>query len=62
MQAILKLNPQNAQIVAQANALTMKINARKAQLIAEMTRICMEEEQKIMGHNLSGDPLIEAKI
>ena len=60
MQAILKLNPQNPQIVAQANALTMKINARKAQLIAEMTKDYMDEEQKIMGE-FSGDPLIKLK-
>ena len=49
MQAILKLNPQNPQLIAQAQALTMKINARKAQLIAEMTKDYMDEEQKIMG-------------
>ena len=60
MQAILKMNPQNPQIVAQANALTMKINARKAQLIAEMTKDYMDEEQKIMGE-FSGDPLIKLK-
>jgi hypothetical protein len=60
MQAILKLNPQNPQLIAQAQALTMKINARKAQLIAEMTKDYMDEEQKIMGE-YSGDPLIKLK-
>ena len=60
MQAMLKMNPQNPQLIAQANALTMKINARKAQLIAEMTKDYMDEEQKIMGE-YSGDPLIKLK-
>ena len=60
IQAILKMNPQNPQLVAQANALTMKVNARKAQLIAEMTKDYMDEEQKIMGE-YSGDPLIKLK-
>ena len=60
MQALLKLNPQNPELIAQANALTMKINARKAQLIAEMTKDYMDEEQKIMGE-YSGDPLIKLK-
>ena len=60
MQAILKLNPQNPELIAQANALTMKINARKAKLIAEMTKDYMDEEQKIMGE-FSGDPLIKLK-
>jgi len=60
MQAVLKTNPQNPQVIAQANALTMKINARKAQLIAEMTKDYMDEEQKIMGE-YSGDPLIKLK-
>jgi len=60
MQALLKLNPQNPELIAQANALTMKISARKAQLIAEMTKDYMDEEQKIMGE-YSGDPLIKLK-
>ena len=60
MQAMLKMNPQNPQLIAQANALTMKISARKAQLIAEMTKDYMDEEQKIMGE-YSGDPLIKLK-
>ena len=60
MQQMLKMNPQNQQLVAQAQALTIKINARKAQLIAEMTKDYMEEEQKIMGE-YSGDPLIKLK-
>jgi len=60
MQMILKMNPQNPELVAQAQALTMKINARKAQLIAEMTKDYMDEEQKIMGE-YSGDPLIKLK-
>ncbi len=60
MQMMLKMNPQNQELVAQAQALTIKINARKAQLIAEMTKDYMEEEQKIMGE-YSGDPLIKLK-
>ena len=60
MQAILKINPQNPELIAQAQALTIKINARKAQLIAEMTKDYMDEEQKIMGE-YSGDPLIKLK-
>jgi hypothetical protein len=60
MQQMLKMNPQNQQLIAQAQALTIKINARKAQLIAEMTKDYMEEEQKIMGE-YSGDPLIKLK-
>ncbi len=60
IQQILQTNPQNPQLIAQAQALTMKINARKAQLIAEMTKDYMEEEQKIMGE-FSGDPLIKLK-
>ena len=60
MQMMLKMNPQNPELVAQAQALTMKINARKAQLIAEMTKDYMDEEQKIMGE-YSGDPLIKLK-
>ena len=60
MQMMLKMNPQNQELVAQAQALTIKINAREAQLIAEMTKDYMEEEQKIMGE-YSGDPLIKLK-
>jgi len=60
MQMMLKMNPQNPELVAQAQALTIKINARKAQLIAEMTKDYMDEEQKIMGE-YSGDPLIKLK-
>ena len=60
MQALLKVNPQNPELIAQAQALTIKINARKAQLIAEMTKDYMDEEQKIMGE-YSGDPLIKLK-
>jgi hypothetical protein len=60
MQMILKQNPNNPQLIAQAQALTMKINARKAQLIAEMTKDYMDEEQKIMGE-YNGDPLIKLK-
>ncbi len=60
MQMMLKMNPQNQELVAQAQALTIKINARKAQLIAEMTKDYMDEEQKIMGE-YSGDPLIKLK-
>ena len=60
MQMMLQQNPQNPQLIAQAQALTNKINARKAQLIAEMTKEYMDEEQKIMGE-FSGDPLIKLK-
>jgi len=60
MQMMLQQNPQNPQLIAQAQALTNKINARKAQLIAEMTKEYMDEEQKIMGE-YSGDPLIKLK-
>ena len=60
MQMMLKQNPQNPQLIAEAQALTTKINARKAQLIAEMTKDYMDEEQKIMGE-YSGDPLIKLK-
>ena len=60
IQQILQMNPQNPQLIAQAQALTMKINARKAKLIAEMTKDYMDEEQKIMGE-FSGDPLIKLK-
>ena len=49
MQMMLQQNPQNPQLIAQAQALTNKINARKAQLIAEMTKEYMDEEQKNYG-------------
>ena len=60
MQMMLQQNPQNPQLIAQANALTTKINARKAQLIAEMTKDYMEEEQKVL-NEFGGDPLVKLK-
>ena len=60
MQMMLQQNPQNPQLIAQANALTTKINARKAQLIADMTKDYMAEEQKILTE-FGGDPLLKLK-
>jgi len=60
MQMMLQQQPQNPQLIAQANALTSKINARKAQLIAEMTKDYMQEEQKVL-NEFGGDPLIKLK-
>ena len=60
MQMMLQQNPQNPELIAQANALTSKINARKAKLIAEMTRDYMAEEQKILTE-FGGDPLLKLK-
>ena len=60
MQIMLQQNPQNPQLIAEANALTSKINARKAKLIAEMTKDYMAEEQKILTE-FGGDPLLKLK-
>ena len=60
MQMMLQQNPQNPELIAQANMLTSKINARKAQLIAEMTKDYMQEEQKVL-NEFGGDPLIKLK-
>ena len=60
MQVMLQQNPQNPELIAQANMLTSKINARKAKLIAEMTKEYMDEEQKILSE-FGGDPLIKLK-
>jgi len=60
MQMMLQQNPQNPELIAQANALSSKINARKAKLIAEMTRDYMAEEQKILTE-FGGDPLLKLK-
>ena len=60
MQMMLQQNPQNPELIAQANALTSKINARKAKLIAEMTKDYMAEEQKILTE-FGGDPLLKLK-
>jgi len=60
MQMMLQQQPQNPQLIAQANMLTSKINARKAQLIAEMTKDYMQEEQKVL-NEFGGDPLIKLK-
>ena len=60
MQMMLQQNPQNPELIAQANMLTSKINARKAKLIAEMTKDYMAEEQKILTE-FGGDPLLKLK-
>ena len=60
MQQMLQANPNNQELINQANMLTNKINARKAILIAEMTKDYMDEEQKIISE-FGGDPLIKLK-
>ncbi len=60
MQQMLQMNPNNQELINQANALTNKINARKAILIAEMTKDYMMEEQKILTE-YGGDPLLKLK-
>ena len=60
MQQMLQANPNNQELINQANALTNKINARKAILIAEMTKDYMMEEQKILTE-YGGDPLLKLK-
>ena len=60
MQQMLQMNPNNQELINQANALTTKINARKAILIAEMTKDYMMEEQKILTE-YGGDPLLKLK-
>ena len=57
---MLQTQPQNQQLIQQANALTNKVNARKAILIAEMTKDYMMEEQKILTE-YGGDPLLKLK-
>ncbi len=58
MQQMLQANPNNQELINQANMLTNKINARKAILIAEMTKDYMMEEQKILTE-YGGDPLLK---
>ena len=60
MQQMLQANPNNQELINQANMLTNKINARKAILIAEMTKDYMMEEQKILTE-YGGDPLLKLK-
>ena len=60
MQQMLQANPNNQELINQANMLTNKINARKAILIAEMTKDYMQEEQKILTE-YGGDPLLKLK-
>ena len=60
MQQMLQQQPQNQQLIQQANLLSQKINARKAVLIAEMTKDYMDEEQKILTE-FGGDPLLKLK-
>jgi hypothetical protein len=60
MQQMLQMNPNNQELINQANALTNKVNARKAILIAEMTKDYMMEEQKILTE-YGGDPLLKLK-
>jgi hypothetical protein len=60
MQQMLQANPNNQDLINQANMLTNKINARKAILIAEMTKDYMMEEQKILTE-YGGDPLLKLK-
>jgi len=60
MQQAIQANPQNQQLIQEAQQLTNTVNARKAVLIAEMTKDYMEEEEKITG-GFGGDPLIKLK-
>jgi hypothetical protein len=46
MQQMLQANPNNQELINQANMLTNKINARKAILIAEMTKDYMKKNKK----------------
>ena len=60
MQQMLQANPNNQELINQANMLTNKINARKAILIAEMTADYAKEEDKISSE-VGGDPLLKLK-
>ena len=60
LQMALQQNPNNPELVQQANMITQKMNARKAVLIAEMTKDYMDEEQRIISE-FGGDPLIKLK-
>jgi len=60
MQIMLQQQPQNQQLINQANQLMSLINSRKAVLIAEMMKDYMKEEQKIISE-FTGDPLLRLK-
>ena len=60
MQMLLQQQPQNQQLINQANQLMSLINSRKAVLIAEMMKDYMKEEQKIISE-FTGDPLLRLK-
>ena len=60
MQMMLQQQPQNQQLINQANLLMSTINSRKAVLIAEMMKDYMKEEQKIVSE-FAGDPLLRLK-
>ncbi|MCJ7714076.1 hypothetical protein MUO66_06430, partial [Candidatus Bathyarchaeota archaeon] len=60
MQQMLQQQPQNQQLINQANQLMSTLNSRKAILIAEMMKEYMTEEQKIISEFV-GDPLLKLK-
>ena len=60
MQMMLQQQPQNQQLINQANQLMSTINSRKAVLISEMMKEYMTEEQKVISE-FAGDPLIKLK-
>jgi len=60
MQMMLQQQPQNQQLINQANQLMSLINSRKAVLIAEIMKDYMKEEQKIISE-FTGDPLLRLK-
>jgi len=60
IQMSLKQNPNNPQMVQEAQRLAQVMNARKAVLIAELTKDYMDEEQKVI-NEFGGDPLIKLK-
>jgi hypothetical protein len=60
MQMMLQQQPQNQQLINQANQLMSTINSRKAVLISEMVKEYMAEEQKVISE-FAGDPLIRLK-
>jgi hypothetical protein len=60
MQTMLQQQPQNQQLINQANQLMSTINSRKAVLISEMVKEYMAEEQKVISE-FAGDPLIRLK-
>ena len=60
MQQMLQQNPNNQQLIQEAQQLTNMMNGRKAVLIAEMTKDYMDEEQKMLTE-FGGDPLLKLK-